>query len=88
MSAKITIYSSARCPYCVRAKELLERKGVDFTEIRIDLDDQQRDIMIEKSKRYTVPQIFINDLHVGGCDDLFALDSSGKLDRLLNTNQS
>ncbi len=88
MSAKITIYSSARCPYCVRAKELLERKGVDFTEIRIDLDDQQRDIMIEKSRRYTVPQIFINDLHVGGCDDLFALDSSGKLDRLLNTNQS
>jgi glutaredoxin 3 len=83
MSARVIVYSTLICPYCVRAKALLQRKGVDFTEIRIDEDDKQRDIMIEKSNRYTVPQIFIDDQHVGGCDDLYALESAGKLDELL-----
>ncbi|MDX2345442.1 MAG: glutaredoxin 3 [Legionella sp.] len=80
MSAKIIIYSTSHCPYCVRAKALLERKGMQFTEILIDKDDKLKDEMIEKAQRYTVPQIFINDSHVGGFDDLYALECSGKLD--------
>jgi glutaredoxin 3 len=77
---QVTIYSSLVCPYCVRAKKLLERKGVAFSEIRIDTDPAQRDIMIEKSGRRTVPQIFIDDFHVGGCDDLYELEAAGDLD--------
>jgi glutaredoxin 3 len=80
MTAKITIYSASHCPYCVRAKALLARKGMNFTEVLIDVDDKLRDEMIAKAKRYTVPQIFINDQHIGGFDDLHALDRSGKLD--------
>lgn len=86
MQPNIIIYSTLQCPYCVRAKELLKRKGVSFTEILIDLDDAKRDEMIAKTNRYTVPQIFINDFHVGGCDDLYALESSGKLTDLLSAN--
>lgn len=81
--AEVIIYSTRICPYCVRAKNLLERKGVTFAEVRIDTDAAQRDIMIEKSGRRTVPQIFIGDFHVGGCDDLYALEASGDLDNKL-----
>ncbi len=79
----VIIYSTRFCPYCVRAKNLLERKGVTFSEVRIDTDIAQRDIMIERSGLRSVPQIFIGDFHVGGCDDLYALDASGDLDSKL-----
>ena len=73
------------CPYCTHALNLLESKSVNFNEIKIDGDNAMREIMIERAKgSYTVPQIFINDIHIGGCDDLVALDRSKKLDALLN----
>lgn len=79
----IIIYSKEVCPYCARAKALLSRKGVEFTEIKIT-DDKIREEMIKKSGgRMTVPQIFIGNFHVGGCDDLYALDAAGGLDELL-----
>ena len=81
--SKVVVYSSANCPYCVRAKELLDRKGIQYDEIRVDQDTNQRDFMMEKSGRRTVPQIFINDQPIGGCDDLYALEKSGELARLL-----
>jgi len=81
---KIEIYTKLVCPYCVKAKALLDRKGAKYTEIRIDLDEDLRERMIERSNgRKTVPQIFIGDYHVGGCDDLHALEQQGKLDNLL-----
>lgn len=79
----IVIYSSEPCPYCVRAKELLQRKGCTYQEIRIDLDPQAREKMMAITGRRTVPQIFIGDHHVGGCDDLYALEKAGELDKLL-----
>jgi glutaredoxin 3 len=85
MTPQIVIYSTSYCPYCVRAKELLKRKGVEFTEILVDQDEKKREEMIARTGRYTVPQIFINNLHVGGCDDLYALEREGKLSELLNT---
>lgn len=81
--AEIIVYSSATCPYCDRAKALLTRKGAAFTEIRADLSDVHRDEMIALSGRRTVPQIFIDGRHIGGCDDLYALEKSGQLDELL-----
>ena len=69
---KVLIYSSATCPYCVRAKQLLKEEGLSYTEIRVDLDDVEREKMITLSGRRTVPQIFIDDQHIGGCDDLYA----------------
>lgn len=81
--ANIVIYSTENCPYCVRAKQFLDQKHAKYTEIRVDLDVAQRDIMIERSGRRSVPQIFINDQHIGGCDDLMALAAAGKLDALL-----
>lgn len=82
--SKVVMYSTAVCPYCVRAEQLLIRKGVtDLEKIRIDLDPEQRDHMIEITGRRTVPQIFIGSTHVGGCDDLYALEHAGKLDALL-----
>lgn len=82
--ANVEIYTTQVCPYCVRAKDLLKRKGVTPTEIRVDTDDAKRDEMLERSGgRRTVPQIFINGRHVGGSDDLHALDSKGELDALL-----
>ncbi len=79
----ITVYSTAYCPYCVRAKELLTRKGVAYTEINVE-DDTAREAMIAKAGgRRTVPQIFIGETHVGGFDDLNALDKAGKLDAML-----
>jgi glutaredoxin 3 len=84
MQVAIRMYSTAVCPYCVRAEQLLLRKGVTtIDKIRIDLDPARRDEMMSLTGRRTVPQIFIGDLHVGGCDDLFALDRAGRLDALL-----
>ena len=87
MKPHIVIYTKLVCPYCVRAKQLLDRKGVTYEEIRVDLDPARRDEMIELSQRQTVPQIFINDYHVGGCDDLYELDRQAKLDELLGEKQ-
>lgn len=84
MSVHVLMYSSGVCPYCTMAERLLKSKGVDEIEkIRIDLDPQQRTQMMEKTGRRTVPQIYIGDTHVGGFDDLSALDRAGKLDPLL-----
>lgn len=81
---KITMYSTGVCPYCVRAEQLLLRKGVtDIDKIRVDLDPRRRIEMMEKTGRRTVPQIYVGDIHVGGFDDLAALDHAGKLDLLL-----
>ena len=81
----VVMYSTGFCPYCVRARMLLERKGVAFTEIRVDLQPQQRAEMIQRSGRTSVPQIFIGDVHVGGCDDMYALENQGRLDPLLGS---
>jgi len=85
LTANILIYSSSNCPYCVRAKELFTRKGLSYTEILVDQDEQKKQEMITKTNRYTVPQIFINDEHIGGCDDLYAIERSGKLLEILNS---
>jgi glutaredoxin 3 len=80
----VKIYTTAVCPYCIRAKQFLKSKGVDaIEEVRIDLHPDQRDHMMAVTGRRTVPQIFIGDRHVGGCDDLIALDSHGELAPLL-----
>ncbi len=73
----VIIYTSAICPYCVRAKQLLQAKGLTYTEIRVDLDEQKREEMVAKTGRQTVPQIFINNQHIGGCDDLYAYFNEG-----------
>ena len=81
---KITIYTTSVCPYCVRAKALFDRKSLKYEEVNVE-DQQERDKMIEKTGgRRTVPQIFIGSIHVGGCDDLYALEKEGKLDEILN----
>lgn len=77
------MYATAWCPYCQRARGLFTRKGLEFTEIDVDEGGKLREEMIARSGRRTVPQIFVGDKHVGGCDDLFALDGSGELDRLI-----
>lgn len=79
----VVVYSSDWCPYCMRAKALLEGKGVDFTEIKVDGKPQVRAEMAKKAGRNSVPQIWIGETHVGGCDDLYALERAGKLDALL-----
>jgi glutaredoxin 3 len=80
----VKMYTTQVCPYCVRAKQLLQQRGVGaIEEIRVDLDPAQRDHMMAITGRRTVPQIFIGDTHVGGCDDLMALDSTGGLQSLL-----
>ena len=81
--AHVTIYTKPYCPYCVRAVSLLEQKGVDITEIEAAFDPEKRQEMMRRSGRATFPQIFVGDVHVGGCDDLYALDRAGKLDPLL-----
>lgn len=86
--AKVIMYTTASCPYCVRAKNLLEKKGVVYSEIRVDEDAAQRQVMMERSGRRTVPQIFINDKPIGGFDDLWALEQANKLDPLLNESPS
>lgn len=83
--AHVEIYTTQVCPYCVRAKDLLQRKGVTPIEFRVDLNDSLRDQMLQRAQgRRTVPQIFIDGVHVGGCDDLYALESAGKLAGMLN----
>jgi len=79
----VTLYVSDWCPYCQRAKSLLTQKQVIFDEVNVDDDARFREEMTARSNRNTVPQVFIGDKHVGGCDDLFALDRSGELDRLI-----
>jgi glutaredoxin 3 len=79
----VVIYSSDYCPYCMRAKQLLSGKGVDFTEINVDGQREARAEMTRKAGRTSVPQIWIGATHVGGCDDLYALERAGKLDALL-----
>jgi glutaredoxin 3 len=80
----VTMYTTAVCPYCIRAKQLLARKGVTgITEIRVDLEPAEREQMMSRTGRRTVPQIYVGDTHVGGFDDLAALDHAGKLDVLL-----
>jgi glutaredoxin 3 len=81
----VTMYTTAVCPYCIRAKQILKMRGVDqINEIRVDAQPQERAKMMEITGRRTVPQIFIGETHVGGCDDLMALDSRGELLPLLN----
>ena len=83
----IKMYTTAVCPYCVRAKQLLHARGVtSIEEVRIDQDPQQREHMMQLTGRRTVPQIFIGDHHVGGCDDLMALDSLGRLMPMLQAS--
>ena len=82
---KVVIYSTGWCPYCIRARQLLKSKGVDFEEIDVDARPDARTEMTARSGRRTVPQIFIGATHVGGCDDLHELDASGRLDTLLKT---
>ena len=84
MTAHVVLYHTASCPYCVSAERLLEAKGVhDIERIRVDLDPEQRQIMMQKTGRRTVPQIYVGETHVGGFDDLYALDQAGRLDPLL-----
>lgn len=80
---KIVIYTTSLCPYCHAAKDLLRRKGAAFEEIDVSGDPETRRQMQAKAGRHTVPQIWIGETHVGGCDDLHALDSAGRLDPLL-----
>ena len=83
--AKVKIFTTATCPFCIRAKDLLAQRGVnDYEEIRVDIDPSQRTVMMEVSGRRTVPQIFIDNQHIGGCDDLVDLDRRGGLVPLLN----
>ena len=79
----VSMYVSNWCPYCQRAKSLLKQKQIVFDELNVEEDEKTRDEMIARSNRRTVPQIFIGDKHVGGCDELYALDRSGELDRLI-----
>ena len=80
---KIDLYSTTTCPYCIAAKRLLQSKGVEWNEIKVDQQPEQRAEMMERSGRRTVPQIFIGDTHVGGFDDMAALEHAGELDALL-----
>jgi glutaredoxin 3 len=80
----VKMYTTAVCPYCIRAKQFLKSKGVEhIEEVRVDMDPQARDLMMQTTGRRTVPQIFIGETHVGGCDDLMALDANGGLAPLL-----
>ena len=82
--AKVLMYSTAVCPFCVRAEQLLKRKGVtDIEKVRVDLEPEQRMAMMERTGRRTVPQIYIGETYVGGCEELFELDHEGKLEPLL-----
>ncbi len=84
MQPNIEIYTWQSCPFCIRAKALLKSKGVEFTEYAIDGDEQARAKMSDRSNgKRSLPQIFIDDRHIGGCDDIYALDAQGKLNSLL-----
>lgn len=87
MTPKVEIYTWSACPFCIRAKALLDRKGIDYTEYCIDGDNAARAEMGRRANgRRSLPQIFINDEHIGGCDDLHALDARGKLDPMLQAS--
>lgn len=87
MAATVEIYTWSRCPFCIRAKGLLNKKGVEYTEYCIDGDENAREKMSHRANgRTSVPQIFINDRHIGGCDDIHALDAAGELDSLLEAS--
>lgn len=79
----VVVYSTRFCPYCMMARHLLKKKNVQFEEIAVDHDSQQRAAMVERSGRYTVPQIFIGGQHIGGYDELSALERAGRLDQIL-----
>ncbi|MCJ8313411.1 MAG: glutaredoxin 3 [Saccharospirillaceae bacterium] len=79
----VTMYTTQFCPFCVRAKMLLDKKGAKYNEIKVDQDYNLRREMTSKSGRNTVPQIWIGEMHVGGCDELFQLENQNKLDQLL-----
>lgn len=82
--SKVLMYSTGMCPFCVRAEQLLLRKGVSCIEkVRVDLDPTQRNEMMQRTGQRTVPQIYIGDTHIGGCEELYALERSGELDPLL-----
>jgi glutaredoxin 3 len=83
MMTEVTIYTSRICPYCIRALQLLKQKGAKLNEISVDGDREARNRMMAKSRRQTVPQIWIGEQHIGGCDDLMMLDRQGGLDSLL-----
>ena len=82
---KVIMYTTGWCPYCARARQLLEHKGITFDEIDVDTQPKARAEMETRSRRRTVPQIFVGGMHVGGCDDLYELDARGGLDELLKT---
>ena len=82
--ASIVIYTTGFCPFCIRAKQLLDSKGADYQELAVDRDPQLRQTMMADSGRHTVPQIWINNQHIGGCDELYGLERAGELDNLLN----
>jgi glutaredoxin 3 len=89
MAAKVSMYATGYCPYCAMAERLLRKKGVDEIEtIRVDLHPERRREMMERTKRRTVPQIYIGGVHVGGFDDLSALDRAGQLDPLLRDERT
>lgn len=88
MSKPIELFTSAFCGYCVRAKALLDHKGVDYEEIRVDLEPERRREMMERSQRRTVPQVFVHGEAIGGSDELHQLEASGKLDELLARDQA
>ncbi|MCH8529802.1 MAG: glutaredoxin 3 [Saccharospirillum sp.] len=83
-ASTVTLYTTAWCPFCLRAKALLQQKSIKFNEIPVDGDTQKRQEMMRLSGRHTVPQIWIGNTHVGGCDELMSLERSGKLDQLLS----
>lgn len=84
MTVKVEIYTWSSCPFCIRAKGLLDRKGVEYTEYCIDGDEDARDKMISRANgKSSLPQIFIDDRHIGGCDDLHSLEKKGELEALL-----
>ncbi|MBE9259132.1 MULTISPECIES: glutaredoxin 3 [Aphanizomenonaceae] len=86
MAAKVEIYTWTTCPFCMRAKSLLKSKSVDFIEYNIDGDEIARNKMSERANgKRSLPQIFINDVHIGGCDDIHALERQGKLDEMLGS---
>ena len=85
---EILIYTTRICPYCIMAKKLLDRKGAKYTEINVDEKDGLREEMMAKTKRRTVPQIYIGDLHVGGFEELYALEQEKKLDSLLSAEDT
>jgi glutaredoxin 3 len=87
MTARVLMYATAACPFCQSAERLLLAKGVQIDKIRVDLEPERRAEMTKKSGRRTVPQIWIAERHIGGCDDLYALEREGKLDPLLEAKQ-